>query len=504
MLFAPETAGPSFACDACRTSFASRNALFRHLRSEATCARAAGMSPAEQCRAPKPRPPPRPTPNLFTHADALARRRKDEPRPHRELHLKTRPGSYEVELSAKVASMENLFQDCAEGELPSTEVFASPPEHFRMRAEFDIWQNEAGLSYVMFAGKTRVVVERYPMGSRAICDMLMPALLSMLQKETLLSHRLFQVSFHTTLHGDAMVSLLYSSPYARGARRARWGCPPPAQREAEEEKREETAAVGPVACTEERGPLTGAWEAAAARLRAALGGASVVGHVRGRKCVLGRDWVEERLEVAGAAAPICYRQPEGTFSQPNSAVAQHMLGWARAVARADAAAVGSGGPPRDDDLLELYCGSGYFAVALAPCFRRVLATELVKGAVEAAKLNAEANGAANVRFARVSAEELSQALDASRSFQRLAHVDLGAYDVRTVLVDPPRAGLGSQVAGFVARFPRIVYISCSPETLRRDLEVLRETHSIRRLAAFDQFPYTDHLEMGVLLVHRIV
>lgn len=311
--------------------------------------------------------------------------------------------------------------------------------------------------------------------------------------------RLFQVGFHTTLHGDALVSLLYRTPYARAARR---------QAAAADSRRgvaeAEEGQEGAEAATEDHaadGPLTAAWEAAAARLHEALSGASVVGHIRGTRRVIGRAWVEERLQVAGAAAPLRYRQPEGMFSQPNSAVAQHMLAWARATARDRAAAVGSTGPPREDDLLELYCGSGHFAVALAPCFRKVLATELVKGAVEAARCNAEANGVENAAFARVSAEELALALGGLRTFTRLGHLDLESYRLQTVLVDPPRAGLGSEVASFVARFPRIVYMSCNPETFCEDLQTLLKTHSMVRVAAFDQFPYTDHLELGALLEH---
>merc|ERR1712014_407115 len=105
---------------------------------------------------------------------------------------------------------------------------------------------------------------------------------------------------------------------------------------------------------------------------------------------------------------------------------------------------------------------------------------------------------------RVSAEELVLAMSGTRSFCRLEHIDLSSYDLRTVLVDPPRAGLGPEVAKLLSsRFERIVYISCNPESLRDDLHELCKTHDIRRLAAFDQFAYTSHLEMGVLLVRRI-
>jgi len=180
-----------------------------------------------------------------------------------------------------------------------------------------------------------------------------------------------------------------------------------------------------------------------------------------------------------------------------------MLSWARAVAARDDAAVGeASAPARNDDLLELYCGNGNFSIALAPFFRRVLATEVVKVLVDTALVNAELNAVSNVAFGRVSAEEFAEALSGSREFSRMSHIDLKAYDLGTVLVDPPRAGLGKEVSEFLTRFRRIVYISCNPSTLLDDLTILAKTHTIKRLAVFDQFPYTDHLEMGILLVQR--
>jgi len=56
----------------------------------------------------------------------------------------------------------------------------------------------------------------------------------------------------------------------------------------------------------------------------------------------------------------------------------------------------------------------------------------------------------------------------------------------------------------LSRFERIVYMSCSPETLARDVAKLRATHTVTRTAAFDQFPYTHHLESGVYLVRSAV
>jgi tRNA (uracil-5-)-methyltransferase len=184
-----------------------------------------------------------------------------------------------------------------------------------------------------------------------------------------------------------------------------------------------------------------------------------------------------------------YTQLEGAFSQPNARVCEKMLGWAYEVTR------GSG----SKDLCELYCGNGCFTVALAPNFRRVLATELTKPSVELAELNLAANSLSNVRVARLSAEEFASAFSGTRKFQRLDGLDLAQYDFGTLLVDPPRSGLDDACRALAPRFARILYVSCCPETLARDLRVLKATHRVVRAAAFDQFPYTPHLEAAVLL-----
>ena len=69
----------------------------------------------------------------------------------------------------------------------------------------------------------------------------------------------------------------------------------------------------------------------------------------------------------------------------------------------------------------------------------------------------------------------------------------------TVLVDPPRAGLDTTTLELVGRYETIIYISCNPVALVRDLQTLQKTHRILKGAAFDHFPHTKHLEMGVIL-----
>ncbi|HHH2123113.1 TPA: tRNA (uridine(54)-C5)-methyltransferase TrmA, partial [Yersinia enterocolitica] len=135
-------------------------------------------------------------------------------------------------------------------------------------------------------------------------------------------------------------------------------------------------------------------------------------------------------------------------------------------------------------------------------FDRVLATEIAKPSVAAAQYNIAANHIDNVQIIRMSAEEFTQAMQGVREFNRLKGIDLSSYNCETIFVDPPRSGLDDETVKLVQAYPRILYISCNPETLCTNLEQLQHTHKISRLALFDQFPYTHHMECGVLLEKR--
>jgi tRNA (uracil-5-)-methyltransferase len=186
-----------------------------------------------------------------------------------------------------------------------------------------------------------------------------------------------------------------------------------------------------------------------------------------------------------------YQQIEGGFTQPNGGVNRQMLGWACAQA------TDLGG-----DLLELYCGNGNFTVALAPRFGRVLATEVSKSSVQSAHYNLAANGIDNVAMVRMSSDEISGALARRREYQRMKDIDLDGYRFSTLFVDPPRSGLDAPTLELARGFDHILYISCNPQTLQDNVAALQATHRVIAAAAFDQFPYTDHLECGLLLARR--
>ncbi len=356
------------------------------------------------------------------------------------------PANYRQQLDTKAARLRELL---APFDAPALEVFDSPREHFRLRAEFRLWREGAQHFYAMFEpgdNRTPILLSGLPIAAERI-NALMPALRDRWEASAPLKRKLFQVNFLTTLAGEAMITLCYHRP------------------------------------------LDAAWGAAAGPLAADLG-VHVVGRAKGQRVVIGRDYVTEALRVAGRT--FTYRQPEGAFTQPNGAVNQKMLGWAHE-------ALGE----RADDLLELYCGNGNFTLPLATRVRKVLATEISKASVNAALANLADNAAGNVTLVRLSADELGLALNEARPFHRLRGVDLKGYEFGSVFVDPPRAGLGPPTCELIRRGERILYVSCNPETLAADVARLHDTHRVERGAMFDQFPYTPHIEAAVLLARRL-
>ena len=360
------------------------------------------------------------------------------------------PERYAEQLDAKRDYLESTF---AVFQPPALEVFASPPGYYRQRCEFRIWHEEDDLFYAMFevdpdnAKSKRVVrLDQYAVASERI-NQLMPQLRDAFLRSDELRRRLFQVEFLTTLSGEALVTLIYHRP------------------------------------------LGEEWEREARALEAALG-IMIIGRSRKQRIVLSRDHVWERLEVDGRT--LHYQQVENSFTQPNAHICQKMLSWAREVTAGQ----------QQEDLVELYCGNGNFTIALADNFRRVLATEISRTSVASANVNLEASGVTNAQIGRMSAEEFALALKGEKSGRRVAEMALEEYVFSTVLVDPPRAGLDEQSCEQLSAYAQIVYISCNPATLAENLTILTKTHRIERFALFDQFPFTDHCECGVLLTRR--
>lgn len=149
-------------------------------------------------------------------------------------------------------------------------------------------------------------------------------------------------------------------------------------------------------------------------------------------------------------------------------------------------------------LLDLFCGVGGFALYLAHNFENVYGVESNESSVQYAQHNAVANGIRNATFF---------AEDAAAYLNRWSHTD----DAVTMVIDPPRCGLTPKmIRDIISCAPKtIVYVSCNPKTLARDIGVetreetglayLEKFYTIARVVVIDMFPNTNHLECAVKL-----
>jgi 23S rRNA (uracil1939-C5)-methyltransferase len=160
-----------------------------------------------------------------------------------------------------------------------------------------------------------------------------------------------------------------------------------------------------------------------------------------------------------------------SFFQTNTAAAGHLYETVKRFAR----------PSGPKTVVDLYCGTGTIALCLAAEARQVLGIEINAAAVANAHRNAVRNGITNCIFHQD---------DVFNGLSRLS----AAPDV--LIIDPPRAGMHKDVVCRVRDLapPAIVYVSCNPATLARDLALLRDKYRVCEVQPVDMFPHTPHIE----------
>lgn len=350
---------------------------------------------------------------------------------------------YEEQFKVKSSTISENFAPYYQGKI---DLFASAKERYRYRSEFKVYHDNATVSYAMsrMDQQGSVKINGCSIVSQPIANVMTPLLEAICEAK--IEHKLFGIDFLSTQAGEVVASLLYHRA------------------------------------------LDEQWQEIAKAIAVKLG-IHIIGRSRKQKLILSQDYVTETLRVGDL--DYRYVHIENSFTQPNASVNEKMIEWS--LSKLD----NIGG-----DLLELYCGAGNFTIPFASKFDRVLATEISKPSIVAAKRNMALNQVHNIHFVRLSAEEFTQALDKTRVFKRLEGENFSDYQLKTLFVDPPRAGLGEEPCAFAQRFEHVLYISCNPDTLLRDLELLSTTHTVDSIALFDQFPYTHHLEVGVKLTKK--
>lgn len=141
---------------------------------------------------------------------------------------------------------------------------------------------------------------------------------------------------------------------------------------------------------------------------------------------------------------------------------------------------------KEDIVLDLYCGTGTITSIIAGYVKKVIGIEIVNDAIIDAKCNLEINGIQNVKFI---------CGDATKEISKIKE------KIDVIFVDPPRKGMDRKAIAIMKKLSpkKIIYISCNPVTLSRDLNYLNDLYDVKKVIPFDMFPNTSHVECVSLL-----
>lgn len=144
---------------------------------------------------------------------------------------------------------------------------------------------------------------------------------------------------------------------------------------------------------------------------------------------------------------------------------------------------------KTDRVIDAYCGIGTISLSLASSVEHVYGVEVVEEAIKNAKDNAKLNNINNVTFKAGLAEEV---------------VEEWKDKANALVVDPPRKGMDEKLINTIlnTNFEKIVYVSCNPTTLARDVRLLKDAYKVKYVQPVDMFPHTHHVETIAVLVKK--
>jgi tRNA (uracil-5-)-methyltransferase len=310
----------------------------------------------------------------------------------------------------------------------------SPASGYRSRCEFG-YRNSFYTMYDEFGNIQHLEVFNI---ARPVIQNLMPKLRNNINHSKFLNHKLFQVNFRTNSDDDVLTTLIFHKK------------------------------------------LNDEMKVEAKKISKEL---EIDINLRSRKDLFstGNDLLVDVININN----IHLYQSDQSFYQPNHFHMPEMIN--KTLSYVD----------NQCDLLELYCGSGTFTLPLSYKFNKVLATESNRQSIKCLKKSIEKLSIRNIDYARLSAEEVSEAFN-GRIFRRMNKNNINSYNFSHILVDPPRSGLNAEVVDIIKKFKNIIYISCSYESYVRDISMLNE-FSLKHIEIYDQFPNTEHLELVSLL-----
>ena len=156
-------------------------------------------------------------------------------------------------------------------------------------------------------------------------------------------------------------------------------------------------------------------------------------------------------------------------------------------------------------VLDLYAGTGTIGMIFSDIAEKVISVELVQEASENGEKNAKKNGVTNMEFVNAKVEDFLE-----KYLNNLTQVSPTRRDETTgadlLIIDPPRAGMHPSALPNILKFrtQQMIYVSCNPATLARDLEYIlaNSTYKIEKVQAVDMFPHTHHIETIVSLIQK--
>lgn len=334
----------------------------------------------------------------------------------------------------------NKYQDTLDSIKPfykkNIDIYLSPPVHYRMRCEFSYKKKK----YVMYDKNNKfILMDEFCLASKPIFK-IQKKLLDLINTNENLTKNLFQINFRSNNENKILVSLIY------------------------------------------RKPLTDNLITHLHELSKKL---NISVNARSKK-ILFKTEKEDFYEIINLNKKnIKIYQSDKTFFQPNKYIYPKMYEFLM------------NNLSNVEDLLELYCGIGSFTLPLSNKFNKIFASENNRESMNMLNKSLSNNNISNVSIARLNAEEVID-IFSGRIFRRMNDIDIINYNFSHILVDPPRSGLDSKVISLINNFDNLIYISCNPDTYLRDIKLLNN-FKIEKVALFDQFANTNHLEIVSIL-----
>ncbi len=190
-------------------------------------------------------------------------------------------------------------------------------------------------------------------------------------------------------------------------------------------------------------------------------------------CLYGKDFIQEKL------GPFIFNISANSFFQTNTKACEKLYTKVSQYAALKG----------DEIVIDLYSGTGTIPIWLSGQAKKIYGIEIVKSAVVDAKINAKLNNIDNCEFLEGDIKDVLPGLKQTPD---------------VMIIDPPRVGMHKDVVGQVLALgpEKIVYVSCNPATLARDLEMLDSNYKVMEVTPVDMFPHTYHIESVALLLKK--